>query len=100
MKIKNFRGVFSRDDLPSKPKIKECGIINLNELHEPGSHWVAYIKNKDLKLYFDSFGDLPPPPELYSYLGKNIRYNIEKFQTFDEIVCGHLCLSFLKKWEA
>jgi len=27
--VSGFRGVFVRDSLPNKPKIKECGILNL-----------------------------------------------------------------------
>ena len=27
LKIKNFRGVFVRDELPKKPRKKECGIV-------------------------------------------------------------------------
>ena len=39
--IKHFRGVFSRDRLPKKIR-KECGIINLDDIQGPGTHWVCY----------------------------------------------------------
>ena len=40
--IKYFRGVFSKDVLPTQIKNKECGIINLDNHNRPGTHWVAY----------------------------------------------------------
>ena len=40
LKIKHFRGVYSRDGLPSKIG-KECGIINLDDIQGPGAHWVC-----------------------------------------------------------
>ena len=42
--IKYFRGVFMKDELPLKAKKVECGIINLQNLSEVGSHWTAYYK--------------------------------------------------------
>ena len=39
--IKNFRGIYSRDGLPKKIK-KECGIINMDDITGPGTHWVCY----------------------------------------------------------
>ena len=39
--IKNFRGIYSRDGLPKKIR-KECGIINLDDIKGPGTHWVCY----------------------------------------------------------
>ena len=39
--IKHFRAIYSRDGLPNKIK-KECGIINLDDIQGPGTHWVCY----------------------------------------------------------
>ncbi|KAL4153107.1 hypothetical protein QTP88_000940 [Uroleucon formosanum] len=67
-----------RDELPIKPRLNECGILNLNNSTQDGSHWVAWKKIKNKKIYFDSFG-MPPPPELVKYLGEdNLNYN-EKY---------------------
>ena len=49
--LPNFRGVFMRDTLPLEPNQKECGIVNLNTSHEPGSHWVCYFKNGKDRIY-------------------------------------------------
>ena len=67
LQIPEFRGVFMRDTLPSKPQEKECGIVNFNTSFELGSHWVAYYKDSDKRIYFDSFGQVPPT-ELQKYL--------------------------------
>ena len=40
--INHFRGVFSRDVLPTQIKNKECGIGNLDNHIGHGTHWVAY----------------------------------------------------------
>ena len=38
--IKHFRGIYSRDGLPHAIR-KECGIINLDDIQGPGTHWVC-----------------------------------------------------------
>ena len=95
LKIKNFRGVFLRDILPKIPNKTECGILNLDSTFGHGTHWVCWFKQGDLKLYFDSYGILPPL-ELQKYLGKNIFYNTDQIQN-GGVVCGHLCIYILKK---
>lgn len=99
LQIKNFRGVFMRNALPmpSQARPKECAIINLDDFDGPGTHWIAYWKNGNVIHYFDSYGNLPPPSELLSYLGSNskILYNYNQYQEYGSIICGHLCLIFL-----
>ena len=113
LKIKHFRGVFMRDDLPKKKRTKEstqrstgqrpeCGIVNLADSLSDGTHWVCYYNG----YYFDSYG-LPPPLEIVEYLGENsalseqlpkvdLEYNIYQIQKSGQI-CGHLCLYFLNR---
>ena len=88
-----------KDELPLKPHKNECGILNLNNSYQNGSHWVAWFKKGNFKFYFDSYGDTNPPKELINYLGKdNIYYNEDRLQNYDDPpICGHLCLIFLKK---
>lgn len=91
-----------RDTLPKKPKIKERDIINLDTSNHHGTHWVAYVKNKNYCEYFDSYGDLKPPLEgleVIRYLKNcNIFYNYTKYQKYDTVNCGNLCLAFLKRY--
>lgn len=94
--IPYFRGVYMKDKLPRKPKKIECGIINLDDSKNEGTHWVAYAKQNNYCEYFDSYGDLKPPLELERYL-KNVEifYNYRRYQRFNSFNCGHLCLKFL-----
>ena len=60
-----FNGVFSRDNLPNIIK-NGADVINLDEYHDIGTHWVAlYVEstsvydtyvNNNIVTYFDSFG--------------------------------------------
>lgn len=97
LKIKHFRGVFMRDKLPAKKRKIECGIINLDNNSGPGTHWVAYKIKHNTFIYFDSFGNLQPPKEFVDYVGHGHRilYNYNRYQNFNTVNCGHLCLRFL-----
>ena len=57
--IKHFRGIYSRDGLPKKIR-KECGIINLDDITGPGTHWVCYRNLDSVVEYFDPFGLIMP----------------------------------------
>lgn len=103
-KIYNFRGVFMRDEIigktgnfrPRRPYKNECAIINLDSSRGEGSHWTAYVKRGVRVVYFDSFGDLPPPRELQEYLRDCvIQYNHKQIQNYNTVNCGHLCIKFL-----
>ena len=67
LRIKHFRSIYSRDALPNKI-LKECGIINVDDIKGQGTHWVCY-RNLEKKLveYFDPFG-LIMPYEIRDYL--------------------------------
>ena len=58
--IKHLRGIYSRDGLPKKIR-KECGIINLDDIQGPGTHWVCYrnidsvVESLPVVEYFDPF---------------------------------------------
>ena len=103
LNIPNFKGPFMRDQLPTKPEYKECGIVNFNTSAEPGSHWVAYYKNGDKRIYFDSYGQIPPT-ELQKYLKTQkefqnnepvIERNTDIVQKPNTKVCGQLCIYIL-----
>ena len=101
--IKNFRGVFMRDKLPSHPIIPEGIIVNLDDdgNNPPGNfgtHWVAYLIDSNRKLYFDSYG-LEPPNEIERYLKHDdkgpLLMQTQQLQGTDDSICGHLCLYVL-----
>ena len=104
LKVPDFRGVFMRDTLPEYPFNVECGIVNFNTSNQPGSHWVCYYRNKNERIYFDSYGQITPV-EIYRYLktgsefdrGKEvIQRNTDIVQVASTSMCGHLCLFVLK----
>ena len=94
LKIRNFRGIFMRDTLPSKIKEKEVGIVNLDSSNNKGTHWVCYSKNKENIYYFDSFG-LNPPEEIIKYLkdrkDRKIELSTFQIQKFGTHHCGYYC---------
>ena len=112
LKIKHFKGVFVRDQLPEKQsRNAECGILNLDSSFGPGTHWTAWYKSgsksgcksgsksgsrRGENFYFDSYG-LQPPDELVDYLQRPVLYNSEQVQPDGQVFCGHLCLYVLKK---
>ena len=100
---------FSRDNLPNSicPKglrSKELGsavkngayVINLDEYHDIGTHWLAlYVNNKTI-IYFDSFGVEHIPREFMKFIArKKIITNIYRIQAFDSIMCGYFCIGFI-----
>ena len=56
-----------RDTLPQYSLNVECGIVNFNTSNQPGSHWVCYYRNKNERIYFDSYGQVTPV-EIQRYL--------------------------------
>ena len=104
LKIHHFRGVFMRDNLPESPHQREVAVVNFNTSVERGSHWVAFHKDGDNRIYFDSFGQITLG-EIQQYLktdaelreGKQvIQRNTDIVQRINTNVCGHLCLYVLK----
>ena len=94
--IKHLRGIYSRDELPRKIK-KECGIINLDDIQGPGTHWVCYRNIDSVVEYFDPFG-LIMSNEAMKYFntsGKQIVYSIDEIQNRNTVLCGYWCLYYL-----
>ena len=100
-----FNEVFSRDSLPNVIK-NGAYVINLDECHDIGTHWVAlyvqstsvyhmYVNNK-IVTYFDSFGVEHIPKELMKFINrKKIITNIYRIQAYDSIMCGYFCIGFI-----
>jgi len=99
LKIKYFRGYFMNDEIPKRIRTNECGIVNLQNSDQNGSHWVSYYKNGKEKYYFDSYG-LDCTNEMLKYLKptKNSppliisTYQIQKLGT---VICGQICIYVL-----
>lgn len=105
LNIPYFVGVLMRDELPSHPRFNECGILNLENHLEQGSHWICWYKRGKVRYYFDSFAE-PPPLELLNYLKTSVELtqdlpcivrNAITVQHDESSECGSLCLFVLKK---
>ena len=96
LSLDGFRLVFLQDTLPTKTKLNECGILNLDSSSGDGTHWVMWFKKGKNKFYFDSYG-VQLPSELITYLKSPKFYNSERVQQNGEVFCGHLCLFTLKQ---
>ena len=96
LSLYGFRGLFLTDTLPTKTKLYEGGILNLDSSSGDGTHWVMWFKKGKDKFYFDSYG-LQPPSKLITYLKLPIFYNSERVQQNGEMFCGHLCVFTLKQ---
>ena len=60
LSLYGFRGLFLRDTLPTKTKLNECDMLNLDSSSGDGAHWVMWFKKGKDKFYFDSYGVQPP----------------------------------------
>ena len=95
-----FNGVFSRGNLSDcsyTNKIKNGAyVINLDEYHDIGTHWVALYVNNKTVTYFDSFGVEHIPKETMKFIdNNNIITNIFRIQAYDSIMCGYFCIGFI-----
>lgn len=99
----SFKGVYSADESPLQTvedkKNKRFYIFNLSDSDEPGSHWIAIMKNPcpSLNFYFDSYGDPPPPdkPVIKNILNCNYVFNPHQLQSPFSTVCGQWCMFFI-----
>jgi len=95
LKIRNFRGVFMRDELTISKK-NECLVINTDHSQNEGTHWTClYIKN-GTSYYFDPYG-FPPTPEVMSYCNEPRYYSSFSIQKMNEVICGHYCIYVLHR---
>ena len=76
LKIKHFRGIFCRDNLPKKMQRLKTGIINLDDSIGPGTHWVCFRDiDKQFCEYFDPFGLNTPIKIIYKKVVKKYIFN-------------------------
>ena len=91
-----LKGVFMKDEF--KSSISDgYYIMNLENLDEDGSHWVAFVKIKSNVYYHDSFGVIVPQNQHDSFKNEkiNIYYNTLQKQSLDTTSCGWWSIYFL-----
>ena len=90
-----FNGVFSRDNLPNNIK-NGAYVIDLDEYHDIGTHWVELYVNNKIVTYFDSFGVEHIPKEIKKiFVRKKKITNIYRIQAYDSTMCGYFCIGFI-----
>ncbi len=96
LKIKNFTGVFMRDELKNlNPSKNECLILNHDNSSSEGTHWTSLFIEKGVAIYFDSYG-LDPPLEVIDYCKRLNGYcSTFKIQEYNEVICGHYAIFVL-----
>ena len=96
LKIKQFRGVFMRDQLNKNIVTgNKCLVLNIDHSENPGTHWTCLLIENGLPYYFDSYG-FAPPLEIIQYCESG-DYNSFPIQQPDEVICGHYCIYVLYK---
>ena len=81
---------FSRNNVP----ITKDGVyvINLDDQNSKGTRWISLFINKNLAIYFDSFGiEYIPQEVLNKVRDKPITHNIFRIQDKEYIMCGFYC---------
>ena len=92
-RVKDFDGVFSADTLPSKPHLL---VVNTDDSHKPGRHWVCMWVKNGYGEYFDSFGQ-PPTANFERYLNRHCSswtFNRRQLQSVISRFCGHYCICY------
>lgn len=79
------------------------GILNIQESHMPGLHWIAILweKNSNILEVFDSFGFGPSGySDFIAKFAKNhglkIKYNPNQYQSDYSVLCGYYSILFLR----
>ena len=84
-----FKGVFAYDDT-FELKQSEMGIVNLDKRNQPGSHWVAVVKDRKHYIVYDSFGR-----DIKLKQKNNIMTEDDAEQDINESNCGQRSVAWL-----
>ena len=92
-----YKGAFSSDNFPKHFKAPYSMIINLSQLNEKGSHFIAIIEKNNYMIYFDSFGFNCFVPNICKYINsKHVKkfYNFKAIQHPSSSFCGLFAMAF------
>jgi len=93
-----FKGVFPSDKIPRLNDLSPYCIVNVDKSTQPGSHWMAVVKDKNDAILYDSFGrkdTLIIPSLQFSGNGRIINTDSDPEQKRTEDNCGARAISFL-----
>ena len=92
--VAGWRGVHAVDTLGTPLRQGECAVVNLQGIEEPGSHWVACIRQTGRAVYWCPFG-APPDPRVVAWLGGHPLVSTGEYQGLRSEQCGQFCVFFL-----
>jgi hypothetical protein len=88
-----IKGVYMKNELPSKLK-RGFYVINLQSSTDGnGSHWTALYYDSKHSYYFDPFGFLAPT-EVEHKLNE-YTFNNKQIQNLKSTACGYYCIAFI-----
>ena len=100
----SFMGCYPCNKLPPFPKrLPKSLIVNTDDNHESGDHWVALIFTKSNAFYFDSFGIGILENDILKYIGQGYNSYIHSVKEIQDVYsekCGHFCMGFVLKVES
>ena len=95
-----YKGTFTSDNIPFLTDKRPYCIVNLDNSHQSGSHWIGLAKypKQDKYLLYDSFGRKSKDiiPAVLNKFGNGLQdtdYDVEQKEI--EMNCGQRSLSFL-----
>ena len=72
-------------------------VINLHDKNSKETYWVSIFIDKNIAVYFNSFGIEYIPQEVLSKIkDKSITHNIFRIQVHESIICGFYCIAFIE----
>jgi len=92
-----FVEIFAADQLPEK-EYPGAYVVNTDEAHMPGQHWVAFFTYDKTIECFDSFRQNPGKysKHIENWLEDTYRVvQSETLQSTDSTVCGQYCMYFV-----
>ena len=97
---KIFNGAFAADLVPLKgAEHDQAFIINIDENHQPGSHWTALVIKKRRCIFFDPLGseltNMKLLFELKTMGFSHYKYNSKQIQPDRNNNCGYYCIAFI-----
>ena len=89
-----FNGVFSRNNLP---RIKDGAyVINLDYKKSKETHWISLVIDRNIALYFDSFGTEYIPLEVLNKTSnKTVTHSLFRIQDDESIMWRLYCITFI-----
>lgn len=99
--VKNYKGTFMSDTLPSKIESDASYVVNLDKDINDGTHWTSIFNSPklDYVCYFDSFGQVPnkDTEKFLRTSGKSIKFNTTPYQHILSNACGYFGIYFINE---